>query len=480
MSDTTAARGTLQQLAARGCFMVSAYTITVILARELGPAVYGVYGLVMSVLLWVELGATAGIPGAMSRLLPHYERTRAAEFENTAFALLLAISGGLFAICCALAPFVAHLFRLPGEAWLFRLAFLDIPIYAVYIGYQGMLNGYRHFGKVSLAVIAYSCTKLAGIVLVWTMFELTAAAALLVNVLASVGGVVFLVFAHPPRRASLHRDLVRPILQAALPLGLILASRQVLLTIDLWALKSLGATAAAVGLYIAAANLPKMLLVIPNTIGNVLFSSLARALANHNAPLAQTYIQATVRFVLLAMAPSCAILAVYAEESMTLIYSDSYAGGAGYLQLLLLAALVQSMFGIFLDVLGAAGHYAQSLGTVLALIPLALLLNEWLIPLHGGLGAASALLAINCIGVIIAAIFVYRRYGALARPLTVLRVATATGAVWLLGMQLTAHGVVELLTQFALLGAIYLALLALMREISWRDLRGFAIWRKNT
>ena len=49
-APSVAARGTVQLLLARGCFVATGYVISVILARGLGPADYGIYGVVMSLL----------------------------------------------------------------------------------------------------------------------------------------------------------------------------------------------------------------------------------------------------------------------------------------------------------------------------------------------------------------------------------------------------------------------------------------------
>ena len=481
MSDKTAARGTIQQLIARGCFMVSGFLITVILARDLGPASYAIYGLIMSVLLWVEMGATAGIPGALSRLLPEYEKHKAAEFENTALLLLLAASFVILGVGWLAAPLLAGVFKLPPQGTtLFRIAFLDIPLYALYIGFQGMLNGYRRYGGVALAIIAYSITKLIGIVVLWQVLDLSVGGALIVNVLASAGGLAYLVISSPLRAVRPDRTLLRPILLAALPLGLILAARQILLSLDLWSLKALGGGAATVGMYIAAGNLPKMLLVVPNTIGNVLFSSLARALVNKNEPLVRTYIQATTRFVLLVLAPCCVILAQHAEQVMTLIYSGSYTGGAPFLRLQLLAAMLQALFAVVLEVLGAASHYTLSIVILLALVPLAMVFNGYLIPRTGGLGAASALVLINGLGLVVAGAFVHRRYGALIGLLPVLRIAAATAAIWFLGGWLQFEGIAPMLLEFAGLFGVYVLLLGVFRELRWQDLQGFAVWRKSS
>ena len=45
----------MQLLLARGCFSISSILSAVILARGLGPIEYGVYGVIISVLTWIEL-----------------------------------------------------------------------------------------------------------------------------------------------------------------------------------------------------------------------------------------------------------------------------------------------------------------------------------------------------------------------------------------------------------------------------------------
>ena len=47
-------RGTVQMLVARVFLLVSGFGVSIILARALGPAEFGVYGVVMSFLVWFE------------------------------------------------------------------------------------------------------------------------------------------------------------------------------------------------------------------------------------------------------------------------------------------------------------------------------------------------------------------------------------------------------------------------------------------
>ena len=191
------ARGTIQLFLARGCFLVSGYIISVILARGLGPADFGVYGVIMSVLVWIETLGSAGVPGATAQLIPQYHK-QASTVEQSAQVLLVLLSVGLFALCWILAPTFARVFQLPQGVTLFRLAILDLPFSGLYFAYQGIFNGHRRFGLLSLGMIAYSLTKVGGILVLYAL-GLSVAGALLVNVVATVGVLVYLVSKVPQR-----------------------------------------------------------------------------------------------------------------------------------------------------------------------------------------------------------------------------------------------------------------------------------------
>src|SRR5262245_7020414 len=108
------ARGTVQLLVARGCFMVSGYVISVILARGLGPAEYGVYSVLMSVLVWLELLGSAGIPRATTKLLPRLSG-QAATVAQAARILLLLVFLGLFCLAWLCAPMLVSLLGLSAR-----------------------------------------------------------------------------------------------------------------------------------------------------------------------------------------------------------------------------------------------------------------------------------------------------------------------------------------------------------------------------
>jgi stage V sporulation protein B len=221
-----------------------------------------------------------------------------------------------------------------------------------------------------------------------------------------------------------------------------------------------------------------MLLVIPHVAGDVLFTSLAWALARQDEALAQRYIQAATRFTFVVLVPCCVLLAMHAEAVMALVYSKVYVAGGVYLRLQLIAIVLLAFLNIFTNVLAAGGKYTQSVGLLSALIPAAMLLNTGLIPQFGAVGAATSLVLTSGIGAGTGAILVRRQFGVLIRPSTVVRVIVAIALVALVGTQIPLVGAGLLLKFFALLGG-YVLLLSVLREIKREDLRAFALWQKD-
>jgi O-antigen/teichoic acid export membrane protein len=472
------ARGTIQLFLARGCFLASGYIISVLLARGLGPAEFGVYGFIMSVLVWVETLGSAGVPGATALLIPrHHEQ--AAVVEQSAQVLLVLLSFVLFALCWMLAPTFTRVFNLPQAVTLFRLAILDLPFSGLYFAYQGMLNGHRRFGMLSAGMIAYSLTKAGGILVLYTL-GLSVAGALLVNVLATVGVLVYLVSKSPPTVSWPVWTLMRPMVQLALPMGLFLVVSQVLVNLDLWSLQSLWTGPEdTVGIYVAALNLARMLIIVPAVLSGVLFTSLSWALASQNDALAQHHIQSASRFACTVLFPICVVLATHAESVMELLYAGVYASGGVFLILQLVAFVSRAFLDLYLHTLLATGKYYQCVGLLLALLAIAFLGNLVLIPTYGALGAAIALLGVLVLGALVAAVRAYQRFGALIKGASLARIMAATALMALLGTQISFDGP-GLLLELAGLMAVYVLLLTLFKELRWDDLKAFALWEKTT
>ena len=272
---------------------------------------------------------------------------------------------------------------------------------------------------------------------------------------------------------------MRTMVRVALPMGLYLIVSQVLVNLDLWSLQSLWTGPKdTVGIYVAALNLARMLIIVPSVLSGVLFTSLSWALARQNDALAQHHIQSASRFVCTVCFPVCAMLAVHAELVIELLYTDAYVSGGILLIFQLVAFGCRTFLDLYLCALMAAGKRYQSAGLLLLLLPVALLGNLVLIPKYGALGAAIALLGVLFLGTIVAAVRAYQRFGALIKGASLARIMAATAFMALLGTQITLAGP-ALLLEFAGLMLFYVLLLSLFKEIRWGDLKAFALWEKT-
>ncbi len=473
-TSQVAARGTVQLLIGRGLFMVSGYVITVILARGLGPAAYGVFGVIMSLLLWIEVVGDLGIQRATIKLIPESREPKAVA--QTASALLLLVSIVLFIACWLGAPLVAAALDIPDGARLFRIAVLDLPFNGLYLAYQGILQGHRQFGTLSITLILYSIVKLAGIAAL-LVIGLSVEAALIVNVLATVGALIYLFSRDRPRIGLPSRSLVTRMIRIAAPLSVFVVTMQFVLSAHLWALKRLSNDDNVVGFYAAAFNLARLPTVVPFVLTGVVLASISMALARGDLPLARRYIQAASRFILVVLLPVCLLGAIDAEPIMALVFSPSYSSGGPFLALLLASFGLFALFDTLLHALIAAGQYYRVTGTLLALVPVTLLLNGFLIPAFGAVGAAAGFLATLACGTAGAVFWTFRHYGAPAQLATIVRTLVASGVVAALSLQFDSTGL-WLLVKLSVLMLVYLIVLTVLRELGMADLKPLAVWKR--
>ena len=476
-SSGHAARGTLQLVLGRLALFGLDYLVTIILARQLGPVEYGVYGIILSVLVWVEQIGRFGIPEATAKLAPEDE-VRRPSVEQTAQTLLMLVFLCLFVVMWLAAPMLARLFQIPEAAPLFRLAWLDIPVSGLYFTYQGILAGRREFGAISGGLALYGLSKLIGIA-VALLVGLSIFWALMVNIAGTVGGLLFLSIHVSPRTMRPSFVGTRLILPLALPIGVFLLALQILLNLDLWTLKILTpAGGEIIGMYVAALNIARVPALAFAVINAVMLPSLSLALARRDMPLVQRYVRGAGRFLWVTLLPSSALLALTAEDLMVLLYSSRYAPGAAFLALQVFAFGLFGCAQVFSEMVIARGNPFVVATGVLVHIPVALLLNLLLIPHLGGIGAAAALLmtglSLACVG----GFWVYRRFGPLMEPSTFVNVLLATAVMAVIATQIPLPGL-WLLLKYAILVGLYSVVLACLGEVTGADVQAVAFWRKR-
>ena len=460
-------------MGAHVCLTASSYVVAVLLARGLGPPGYGVYGIIYSVLLGVELIGRLGIPQAVSKLVAEREGDsrgiEAAGITSTSLLYLV-----IFTAFWLLSEQLASLFQVEDGGALFRIAALDIPFYGLYFICSHILNGRRNFAAESVGLIVYSVARVVGITLLLGT-GISVAGALLVNVAASVLGLTFV--ATLVGRQSFHptvRDH-RPILALAVPIGLFALGSQGLLSMDLWVLNALGSGVApeTKGLYVAAMNLARIPNIMAFVASAVLIPSVSRAFAQKDFAVARQTTRNSVRVLLIAIVPICGLIAVRAASVMELVFSESYRGGAGFLSVLVVAhgfCFTASM--VFSGILIASGHARQAATLSLALLPLSMIFCAVLVVLKGAEGAALAALSATSLGAFLAGGMVHRWVTPIFFPGVYVRIIAASLLICVLAALVPLEGIWFAAAMVGV-GVVYLAVLPVFGLLSREDLQPF-------
>ncbi|MEZ5290877.1 MAG: oligosaccharide flippase family protein [Vicinamibacterales bacterium] len=461
-------RGTQQLLLARVLVYGSAYVVAAILARQLGAEDYGTYGVIMSQLLWLEIVVNSGVPAAMAKRLAD-DAPGAAAIEAAGRGLL--VGGALAAVGLGWlgAPTLAGLMRIPSGDWLLRLALLDVPLAAAYASYEGLLYGTRRFGVLAVAQAGVAAARIAGVV-VLTRLGVSLVGALLVNVLATAAVCTALALRFPPRRLTFPWSRAVALVTVAAPVALYLVTSQVVVNLDLWALKSLWrGDADVVGFYVASANLARTLGVVPAVQAGVLFASIAWAVAAGDRARATRHIQEAARFALVVVTAAVAILSLDAGEILSVLFSRAYAGGGAYFPFQVTGFALFALMDVFANALMAGGRRWMAAAVIVCVLPVMLAANVVLIPRFGAVGAGTSMVLSIALCTAATGALTYRAFGPVVRLATLARIAAAAAVAAAVSRLLPVAGPL-VLVKTAALGLLYLGVLAALGEISRDDL----------
>src|SRR5688572_7521160 len=304
-----AVAGVVWQMMGFATVTVCGYLVAVLLARNFGPAVFGIYGVVYSVLMATELMLRLGVPQALTKLIGGAPDEGSLGLQNTGITLTLIVNLAGFAIFWMAAPYVAQALHVPFGTRLFQIAILDIPFYALFVTLSHILNGRRKFLYTGLAHCGYGLVKVAGVVIMLMTDTLSIAGALYVNVAASVVGMAILLV---PAGIGSYRPSISAqagVIALAVPITIGDFGLQVLLGIDLWLLNALGTaiTADIKGAYVAATSLARLPNVVAHVLTAVLVPSIARALGAGERETAGRLVIGTMRFMAVLVLPVCAL-----------------------------------------------------------------------------------------------------------------------------------------------------------------------------
>ena len=424
-------RGTACLMAGKAVFLVCGYTVHLVLSRYLGPQYYGMYGVIMSLLIWVELTVITGIPTAVKKYVAETSHLTTA-IKKKATRMQIVHSGAVLLLLLAMAPMIAGLLgdkRLTTYLW---IAGFDIPVYALFHLYAGVMNGRRDFGRQTISLVVYSLSKVTAIsLLVFLGYSLTGA--LVGNILASlVGLAAAFLFCRSYDITQAHgtaqsNDAAQPyntslsageqadcdgsaMVRFAIPIILLALTHQLLLSLGLFCVKALTEDAAQTGYYTLAGMLAKAPYFIFLGLSATLFPTLVHSLSEGRPEQARSHIKQALLMLSILAIPLAIVGSTASGTIISVCFSDTYLPAAHILSVLIIGSTFFTYLITLSAIMVADNKPYLMLGIVVPLIALNFVLNLKLIPAYGPVGAAWGTTITTMIGLVAAAAFVYRRF----------------------------------------------------------------------
>ncbi|HET7543504.1 MAG TPA: lipopolysaccharide biosynthesis protein [Polyangiaceae bacterium] len=486
-----AGRGGLAVAFAKVYFILVGLVQQIALPRLLGLDGYGALASVLSIAgITYNPVTTTSIQSVSRAVAQSTAETQAGTIQrvfkvHAVFALLLA--GGFF----LLAPTIAESVGAGHVVGPLRILSCVMLIYGLYTPLIGVLNGQRRFvAQATLDVVA-GTLRTAGLIagaFVLARYHLAVEGATLGFVAgASLILVVALSLVGIGKRGAAAVS-VREHIVFALPVLLGQVLFNLLLQADLTLLRRFASEAAlAKGLTSAAADplvgayratqlfsfLPYQLLI---AITFILFPMLASAARDGDRAAVARYVRTGVRLALVLAGLMVSVTAGLSDRLLFLVFGAEAARlGGSSLELLALGFGGFAIFGVLTTVLNSLKHERQTL--IVTAVAVSLVVALCYLRVRGApfgepllLYTAQATAAGLVVATLSAAFFVYRAAGAVAPPLTLLRVLLGVGAAVALGRVLPHAGKIVTPVYAALVALVYLLILVMTRELAAADL----------
>lgn len=420
--------GTVRVFLAEALILPAGLIVTVVLTRRLGADGYGLFTLAATLVAWLEWTITSVFARATYKCIGEVSDWR--PVGTMVLRLHLVVSAACAVLLVALAGPIAALLGEPALAGYLRLFAVDIPILSLAHAHRNILIGTGGFRQRAWLSAARWTVRLMLIV------ALVALAGFSINgaILATIGASVI--------ELDLARWFIRPALfgpsdfpvrrlwVAAVPLFLCALALRVIDKLDLFMLKTLGATAAQAGVYGVAQNLTIVPAIFSMSFAPLLLSTLTRLLRDGQEQHARAMARDAMRLVLLLL-PLAGLSAGAASEIVQLIAGPDFAPAGPLLAVLIFEALTGTLLSVANAILTAAGNANWTFIIAWPLVPLALIGHLLMIPRFGALGAAVVTTGLTTCGMVAAVGAVWRQWR------VTLPVASAARSVVLCAMAYT-------------------------------------------
>ena len=273
-------KGIFQETMSKVVLAVTGFVLNMILARVLGPANYGVVGIILGIMFVFELFLTNGLRQAVSKILSSQQvNTRKLYWQS--FIIQMAFSLGLVLLGLLILGRVAVWLQIEQYANLLYLILVIIPLKGLFFLNCGFLNGQFKYKQHAVANSVYSVFRLViALILLYTTRN-----GVLAVLVGTLGAFILALFFTKLEWTNKDSTVVvsnRYLLDLTWGALLFYLLVNIFFNIDVLLLRGLGMTEAAVGYYKSSANIGSLLYFLFISVSQVSYPLIARLFARED------------------------------------------------------------------------------------------------------------------------------------------------------------------------------------------------------
>ena len=456
---------TLSQVA----MVFSNYLIHFGLARYFGPSAYGNFGVILSLMFITRTIFMTGLHRAVAKYASEYKnRARSVLKEGIKLQIIFVLF--IFLIYLLFSKRIAGIFNdfsLNTLILFSAITFLPTGLYNV--SAKGYLNGKREFKLQAIAESFNSIIKLiSAFVLVYFGFGLFGAiSAYAVAPLFSFGLILFILRKKIFKKIEYKFD-IKKLFKFALPLSFFYVIITISMELGLLSVKSMLLDDNLTGFYTSASTLAKIILSLFTALPLTILPSISSAIVDNNLILVKNYINKSLRYSIMILFPITALISSHSEQLISILYSSSFVVAAPTLKILVFGFMFIAVFMLQSSFLSGAGK--PIIQTIISTIILVImyLLNLFLIPNYGMVGAAISTTIAAFVGLVISSMFNLIHFKTLMEIKSLVKITLASLIIYFFGYFWSMQGF-GFIISFGLLFLLYLCILVLFKEITKED-----------
>ena len=387
-------------------FFVSGYAIHVAAARNVSPAEYGIFGVVMSVFSITYIFLSTGLPDSISRLVSKGNDPKIVY--NLALKYQLTFSLILFFILYSFAPLLSQFLNDSNLEYYIKLVSFLIPIRAIFHINRGFLNGLSKFYHSSFSSITDSLSKLVfTLLLLYLGYGISSL--FLGYILAAILALLFTIVVMksidlPEGKVPSRKELVK----FSIPIIIFMISFTVIEALDIIFVKSILENPSEVGYYTSVKALSSPILGLGLAISYTSLPTISSLKKENNTNAIQEFIGFTNNILFIIITPILICIYFASSNIISIFFPEDYVKASDSLIILSFSTTFLSFLILQASLINGLGYSRIPMIVALLILPLHIFLTPYFITHYGLVGAPVSSLILSLLGNFILLFFILK------------------------------------------------------------------------